>query len=48
MNFVTFQELQEKSAFLKLAAQAFEGRDFLNFFSWFWGFRGSFSYRHFS
>ena len=29
-SFVTFKELQEKPAFLKIAAQAFEARDFLN------------------
>ena len=30
MNFVTFKMFQEKSAFFKIAAQAFEAGDFLN------------------
>ena len=38
LNFVTFKELQEKSAFLKIAAQAFEAGDFLNIFFRFFGF----------
>ena len=38
LSFVTFKELQEKSAFLKIAAQAFEAGDFLNIFLRFWGF----------
>ena len=32
----------EKSAFLKIAAQASEGGDFLNIFVRVWGFSGSF------
>ena len=32
LNFVTFKELQEKSAFLKIAAHAFEARNFLNIY----------------
>ena len=32
LNFVTFKEFQEKSAFLKIVAQAFEARGFLNIF----------------
>ena len=32
LNFVTFKELKEKSAFLKTAAQASEAGDFLNVF----------------
>ena len=31
-QFVTFKELWEKSAFLKIAAEAFEAEDFLNIF----------------
>ena len=31
-NFVTFKELQEESAFLKVAPQTFEAGDFLNIF----------------
>ena len=38
LNFVTFKELQEKSAFLKIPAQAYEAGDFLNIFLRFWGF----------
>ena len=48
LNFVIFKELQEKSAFLKIAAQAFEAGDFLNIFFRFLGFWGSFSYKNFS
>ena len=36
--FVTFKELQQKSAFLKIKAQAFEAGDFLSIFLRFWGF----------
>ena len=32
LNVVIFKELQEKSVFLKIAAQAFEAGDFLNIF----------------
>ena len=32
LNFVTFTELQEKSTFFKIAAQAFEVGNFLNIF----------------
>ena len=46
-NSVTFKKLKQKSAFLKISAQAFEAGDFLNIFFWFWGFWGSFSYRIF-
>ena len=35
---VTFKQLYEKSAFLKIAAQTFEVGDFLNIFLRFWGF----------
>ena len=35
-NFVTFKELLEKSAFLKITAQAFEAGDF-NILLRFWG-----------
>ena len=45
---VTFKELLEKSAFLKIAAQASEAGDFLNIFLRFWGICGSFTYRNFS
>ena len=48
LNFVTFKEAQEKSAFLTIAAQAFVAGDFLNIFLRFGGFRGSFSYKNFS
>ena len=36
-NFVTFKELLEKSAFLKITAQAFVAGDFLNILLRFWG-----------
>ena len=32
LNFVTFKELLEKSAFLNIAAQAFQAEDFINIF----------------
>ena len=35
-NFVTFKELLEKSAFLKITAQAFEAGDVLNILLRFW------------
>ena len=38
----------EKSAFKKIATQAFEAGDFLNIFLRFSGFWGSFSYNNFS
>ena len=38
--------LQEKSAFLKISAQAFEAGDFLNIFLRFLDIWGSFSYKH--
>ena len=37
----------EKSAFLKIAAQAFEAGDFLNIFLRFWGFSGTFLIKNF-
>ena len=48
LNFVTFKELQEKSAFLKIGAQAFEAEYFLNICLRFLGFWGSFSNKRFS
>ena len=38
LNFVTFKGLKEKSAFLKIAAQASEAGDFLDIFLRFLGF----------
>ena len=38
LNFVTFKEVQEKSAFLKIAAPAFEAGDFADIFLRFLGF----------
>ena len=37
LSFVTFKELKEKSAFLRIAAQIFEVGDFLNIFLRFLG-----------
>ena len=48
MNFVTYKGPLEKSAFLKIVAQAFEAGDFLNIFLRFSGFWGLFSYKNFS
>ena len=48
LNFVTYKGLLEKSAFKKIATQAFEAGDFLNIFLRFSGFWGSFSYNNFS
>ena len=39
-QFVTFKELYEKSAFLKIAAHTFEAGDFLNIFLRHWSFWG--------
>ena len=47
LNFVPFKQLWEKSAFLKIAAEAFKARDFLNILLRFWSFWGSFSYKIF-
>ena len=47
-NFVTSKELQEKSAFLKIATQVFEAGNFVNIVLRFWGFWGSFSYKSLS
>ena len=47
LNFVTFKQLWEKSAFLKIAAEAYKARDFLNIFLRLWSFWGSFSYKIF-
>ena len=47
LNFNEFRNF-EKSAYLKIAAQAFEGGDFLNIFLRFPGFWGTFSYKNFS
>ena len=44
LNFVTFKELKNQSAFLKIVDQAFEAGDFLNIFLKFRGFWGSFSH----
>ena len=38
LNFVTFKEVLEKSAFLRVKAQTFEAGVFLNIFLRFWGF----------
>ena len=38
LNFVTLKQLDEKSAFLKTAAQQFDAGDFLNIFLRIWGF----------
>ena len=38
LNFVPFKQLWEKSAFLKIAAEAFKARDFLNILLRFWSF----------
>ena len=35
------RKIKEKSAFLKIASQAFQTGDFLNIFIRFWGFWGS-------
>ena len=48
LSFVTFKEPLEKSAFLKIPAQAFESVDFLTIFLKFLGFWGSFSYKNVS
>ena len=48
LNFVNFKEFWEKSAFLKIVAQAFKAGDFLNIFLGFLGFWGSFSYKNFA
>ena len=48
LNFVTFKKFLEKSAFLKLAAQACDTGDFLNIFLRFWSFWGLFSNKNFS
>ena len=45
LNFVTFKEPQEKSAFLEIAAHTFEAGDFLNIFLRYLGFWGSVSYK---
>ena len=37
-NFVTLKEFQEKSMFLRIAAQESEAGDFLSIFLKFWGF----------
>ena len=37
LNFITFKELLEKSAFLKITAQAFDAGDFVNILLRFWG-----------
>ena len=42
---MTFKELKQKSAFLKIAAPAFEAVDFLNIFLRFWSFWGSCCYK---
>ena len=42
LNFVTFKELQQKSALLKIAAQTFEAGHFLNNFLRFWVFEAHF------
>ena len=44
LNCVTFKELKNQSAFLKIVDQAFEAGDFLNIFLKFRGFWGSFSH----
>ena len=43
-DFVTFKEILEKSAFLKIAALAIQAEDFRNIFLRFLGFWDSFSY----
>ena len=47
LNFVTFEGLQEKSAFFKISAETSEARAFLNIFLRFLGLGGSFSYKNF-